>query len=87
MLRITELPPPDHHVTLRLEGRIAGPWAPEARQACERVLASGRALSLNLAEVEYLDDEGVRLLAELRSRGVRFIACSPFVEAQLAVTS
>lgn len=86
MLRISELRPPNHRVTLRLEGRIAGPWVTAVRQACERVLDSGQALGLDLAEVEYLDADGVALLANLRSRGVPFLACSLFVEAQLEVS-
>jgi ABC-type transporter Mla MlaB component len=83
MLRISEVQPPNHSVTLRLEGRVAGPWVAEARKACEDVLAGGRVLKLDLAEVEFLDAEGVALLADFRSRGVAFVAYSPFVEAQL----
>lgn len=83
MLRISQMPPPSREVTLRIEGRIAGPWVAEARQACERVLAAGQPLALDLAEIEYLDAEGVALLSSLRRRGVPFLAASLFVEAQL----
>jgi anti-anti-sigma regulatory factor len=83
MLRISEGPPSHHGVTLRLEGRMTGPWVDEARQACEGILTSGCALTLDLGEVEFLDANGAALLARLRSRGVSLVACSPFVEARL----
>ncbi|MBI5385610.1 MAG: anti-sigma factor antagonist [Verrucomicrobia bacterium] len=83
MLRISEVHPPNHSVTLRLEGNISGPWVAEARHACERVLQAGQVLKLDLAQVEYLDANGAVLLSSLRSRGVVFVACSLFVETQL----
>jgi len=73
----------NHHAILRLEGRVAGPWVAELRTACERVLGEGRALELNLAEVSFLEPAGVALLANVRKRGVRLLACSPFVAEQL----
>ena len=66
---------------------MAGPWVAEALRACEKVLAEGRSLKLNLAEVEFLDATGVALLSGLRSRGVVFVECSPFVEAQLKASA
>jgi anti-anti-sigma regulatory factor len=83
MLRISETQPLNHSITLRLEGRIMGPWVEEARRACERILTEGQTLQLDLAEVDYLDANGAVLLASLRARGVRFVTCSPFVEARL----
>jgi hypothetical protein len=83
MLRISEVATPNPSVTLRLEGRMAGPWVEEARQVCERILTSGRALKLDLAEVEFLDATGAALLERLRSQGVRLVACSPFVQTCL----
>lgn len=84
MLRITEVTPVNSHAVLRLEGSIAGPWVAEARQACEQVLGQGGDLELVLAEIEYMDSAGVALVRDLRTRGVRIVDCSPFVEAQLA---
>lgn len=83
MLRISEVAPSNPGVTLRLEGRMTGPWVEEARQVCERILTSGRALKLELAEVEFLDATGAALLERLRSQGVRLVGCSPFVQACL----
>ena len=83
MLKISEIPPSNHTVTLRLEGRIVGPWVAELRDSCEKLLAEGRLLNLRLAEVEFLDPGGITLLTGLKERGVRVIDCSPFVDVQL----
>ena len=83
MLKISEIPPSNHTVTLRLEGRVVGPWVTELRESCEKLLSNGRVLNLRLAEVEFLDASGVNLLTNLRERGVRLVDCSPFVDVQL----
>ena len=87
MLKISQIEPTNHVVTLRFEGRVAGPWVAEAQKASEKVLTEGRALKLDLAEVEFLDAAAVALLFGLRSRGVVFVECSPFVEAQLKASA
>ena len=73
-------------VVLRLEGRVVGPWVMELRKSCEEVLSEGRAVKLHLAEVEFMDAQGVALLSELRSSGVVFVECPPFAAEQLKVT-
>ena len=83
MLKISQVNPVNHALTLRVEGRLVGPWVQEARNACERVLSEGRSLKLDLGEVSFVDQEGIKLLSMLRSRGVELIDCSPFVEEQL----
>jgi len=70
-------------VTLKLEGRVVGPWVAELRQVCEKLLTEGRALKLDLADVTFADASGVAALSSFKSRGVTFINCSPFVEEQL----
>ena len=87
MLKISQSEPVNHAVTLRFEGSVAGPWVAEARKACEKVLTEGKALKLDLAEVEFLDLTGVALLSSFRARGVVFVDCSPFVEAQLKASA
>ena len=70
-------------VTLRLEGRAVGPWVTELAQACEQALADGRSVALHLGDVEFLDATAVRLIQELRGRGVSIVGCSPFISEQL----
>jgi ABC-type transporter Mla MlaB component len=87
MLRITATESGNHQITLRLEGRIAGPWVTELWKACEKIFGEGQALILDLAEVSFLDPAGVTLLAKVRSRGVELADCSPFVVEQLKTAS
>lgn len=85
MLKISPTEPVHHAVVLRLEGRILGPWVTELQKSCEDVLSEGRPLQLRLAEVEFMDAQGVALLSNLRSRGVALLECPPFAEEQLKV--
>ena len=86
MLKISQVEPVAPGVTLRLEGRVVGPWVAELREACERVLGAGGSVNLDLAEVQFLDAHGLALISSLRSRGVSLLECSPFVAELLKGT-
>jgi hypothetical protein len=49
------------------------------------VLSEGRSLKLRLADVEFMDAQGVALLSSLRARGVSLLECPPFAAEQLKV--
>ena len=83
MLKISQAGKANQTVTLKLEGRVVGPWVAEARETCEKLLSQGRTVRLNLAEVSFVDPDGVRFLANLISKGVTLVDCSLFVEEQL----
>ena len=83
MLRISLENSANHVVTLRLEGSVAGLWVSEAQEACEKLLAEGRTVNLNLSDVSFIDQDGVKFLANLISKGVKLVDCSLFVEEQL----
>ena len=83
MLKISQVEPVKRSVTLRLEGRVVGPWVAELRQSCEQILGEGCSLRLHLAEVEFVDANGVALISSLRSQGVSLVECPPFVAEQL----
>ena len=83
MLKISQAAKANHSVTLKLEGRVVGPWVGELRQICETLLTKGQPLRLDLTEVTFADTDGVAVLSSFKSRGVRFRNCSPFVEEQL----
>ena len=86
MLKISQVEPVNHAVTLRLEGRVVGPWVTELQKSCEAVLTRGQSLKLHLADVEFMDAPGVALLSSLRSRGVSLLECPPFAAEQLKAT-
>ena len=84
MLRITVLESSKIAVTLRVEGRITGPWVEELRTACNLHTFSNEVqLSLKLADISFADATGIALLKELRNRGVGLIRATPFLAEQL----
>jgi anti-anti-sigma regulatory factor len=87
MLRISTIEARDRSVTLRLEGRLVGPWVEELRQSCDVVLAGGRGLALDLGDVSFVDASGVLLVRTLTGRQVRVLRCSLFVAEQLRTGS
>jgi hypothetical protein len=84
MLRITVLESSKIAVTLRVEGRITGPWVEELRTTCNvHTFPDEVQLSLELADISYADAAGIALLRELRNRGVGLIGTTPFLTEQL----
>ena len=51
------------------------------------MLREGRTLKLHLADVEFVDANGVAVLANLRARGVAFVELAPFVAEQLKASA
>ena len=87
MLKISQARKANHSVTLKLEGRVVGPWVSELRQVCETLLTEGRALKLDLTAVTFADADGVAVLTGFKTRGVTLKNCSPFVDEQLRSTA
>jgi hypothetical protein len=84
MLRITVIESSKGAVTLRVEGRITGPWVEELRTACSvHTFPDEVQVSLELADISFADHGGIALLKELRNGGVGFIHTSPFLAEQL----
>ena len=83
MLRISLVGKSAHAVTLRVEGRVIGPWVSVLREACEKVLAEGDVLTLDLSEVMFADRAGLALLLDMRSQGVVLSECSAFLSEEL----
>jgi ABC-type transporter Mla MlaB component len=84
MLRITVVESSKIAVTLRVEGRITGPWVEELRTACNvHTFSEDVQLSLELADISFADAAGIALLRELRNTGVGFVRTTPFLSEQL----
>ena len=84
MLRITVVESSKMAVTLRVEGRITGPWVEELRNACNVHTSPDTVqISLELADISFADAAGIELLKELRDRGVSLIRTTPFLAEQL----
>jgi hypothetical protein len=87
MLKISQSGKGNHSITLKLEGRVVGPWVGELRRVCETLLTEGRALKLDLADMTFADADGVTVLTGFKTRGVTLKNCSPFVDEQLRSTA
>lgn len=83
MLKIESIAAPRDRRTLRLEGRLIGPWVDELRRSCESVIAIGAPLALDLANVSFVDRDGAELLRTLETHHVVLLNCSGFVAEQL----
>lgn len=77
MLKITRI---TEEGTLRVEGRLIGPWVDELAQACAGPVEGMR---LDLSGVSFVDDGGAALLRGLVARGAAVSACSGYVAALL----
>ena len=80
MLRITAISDAPSK-TLKIEGRIAGDTVEELRRVCEESLAANdhTDLVLDLADVSFLDQEGIELIHHLRHRNVVLTNYSAFL--------
>lgn len=79
MLRISQVKGDDLIPTLRVEGKLRGPWVAELARACDELQGSLGRVSLDLSAVTFVDTAGVELLRLLLVRGVTLSACSGLV--------
>ncbi len=80
MLRITPIRIADVG-TLKVEGRLAGQWVDELSRAAASARAEASRVVLDLAQVTFVDADGIILLRALRDGGVALIDCSSFVSS------
>jgi len=79
MLRITHAQGNGSISTLRLEGKLLGPWVAELARSCNELPCSPDCLRLDLSAVTFVDGPGVALLRGLLGRGATLAACSGLV--------
>ncbi len=82
LLRIT-VQEKTKEVTIKLEGRIAGPWVDELRRTWLSLAPSleSKHVCLDICEVTFVDAPGKRLLAEIRESGAGFLADTPVTKS------
>ena len=85
MLRISQAQGHDSIWTLRLEGKLVGPWVTELARSCNELPSPTDRLRLDLSAVTFADAPGVALLRDLLARGATLAACSGLVAALLHV--
>jgi len=64
------------HITLKVEGKVAGPWVHELEACCRtsKQDAPGMPIVIDLAGVTFIDADGKTLLNQLRQQGVGLVA-------------
>jgi len=83
MFKITCGKEKDGVITLRVDGRIVGPWVEELRKKCKTCLAEEKGLIIDLSGVSFIDEHGVKILNELRKGRVEVRGCSLFLSGLL----
>ena len=69
--------------TLKVEGRLVGPWAVELEKTWQDLWASAKqkSLRLDLRGVSFVDSDGARILREIvRATGAEVCADSPLTQ-------
>lgn len=72
--------------SLKLEGRLEGPWVEVLRKAWEESMASsgGKKVTVDLGAVSFADRNGRELLLELQKKGTALARVSEFMRHILA---
>jgi anti-anti-sigma regulatory factor len=84
MLKITENFENGKTVRLRLDGTLSNETFDELSHAFSLHRdGAGRTVILDMAGVEYMNDQAARELVNLRSENLRIINCSPFIATLL----
>ena len=85
MLRITwiDAEGSDPNRTLKMEGKLLGPWVDELGRACEVSELPRHCLRLDLAAVTFVDSIGLKLLDDLLRQGATIVGCSDFISVLL----
>lgn len=84
MLKITRISE-QHSLTLKLEGKLAGPWVDELEQVWRSIehRAGGQALVIDLNDVIFIDLAGAILLRQMHAAGTAFRAEGPYISHEL----
>lgn len=82
MLKIT-LHDSASELRLKLEGRLSGPWVGELRQCWQTAQSTvhNRKTILDLADLDFVDPDGVTLFEEMYRQGVKLAAMSPLIRS------
>ncbi len=79
MLKITKTETNGSRVILKLEGKITARWAALLDQECRAALRRRRAIELDCASVDFLDENGVAVLRRLPRKRVTLMNVSGYL--------
>jgi ABC-type transporter Mla MlaB component len=87
MLRITRIVGNDSVDTLKLEGKLQGPWILEADVAHALAASQPSRTCLDLSGLTFADGEGAALLRELIRTGAQVVGCSSYIAELLQASA
>jgi ABC-type transporter Mla MlaB component len=87
MMRITRMVGNDSVETLKLEGKLQGPWVDEAYDAYALSAAQASRTCLDLSGLTFADGEGAALLRELIRTGTQVVGCSSYIAELLQASA
>jgi ABC-type transporter Mla MlaB component len=82
-VRVTIQQPEAEKITLKIEGKVAGPQVPELNRAWQSLAPSleAKKLLVDLRGVTYIDGTGDNLLADIHAEtGAEFLADTPLTK-------
>lgn len=68
-------------VTIKVDGRLVSGETEVLVEACE---GHHRPPIVDLSDLHFADDAGIRVLRELKAQGARIVSARPYVSLQLA---
>jgi len=82
MLKIT-IEDSSLELRFRLEGNLAGAWVTELRQVWQTAASTtnGRSTVADLTDVDFVDECGEKLLADMHHAGVGLVGVTPLIQA------
>ena len=80
MLRITKIKEDSETITMKLEGKLASDWVNLLEQECRECLKNKRRVLLDLSDVTFADEQGVRLLGKMAKKDVQVVECSDLIQ-------
>jgi hypothetical protein len=86
VLRISRIDQKGAGLCLRVEGRLSGDWVALLEDELADASRTTPSLALDLAAVDFASLQATEMLRAATARGVKIVACSPFL-AKLLLTS
>ena len=83
MFKVTCVTVDEETVTLKIEGRIVGPWVDELKRECKKCLATQSKLVIDLSGVSFIDGRGVKALKSIVGDRTRLTGYSLFLSGLL----
>ncbi len=84
MLMISKIKQDSENLTLKIDGKIEGPYVEELEQACNCACARNKkTITLDFSGVTFIDDEGLEALSKLKDERMEIVKCSAFIKTLL----